>query len=319
MNTYQMMFRNASYQNLLYQNIFFNNYYNNQNFFYLGNVPYQSYCFPNYQKIYSNRRNNYHNFQKKNKSSENIIKNIKYPIKKEEKVVKKVKEANEEKQDNCFEKINNIKITHRRRSSIDTTICDSSFNSNLSEDYKEEEKEEEMRDKKIAVNKLKKKLSNISEANSETSQCNDITDNNSNNNDDDLNGSFFSETDTDNNDKSDEKKSYNDITNSFNVNKNKAKNENKCEEYKGNPDFENTEILRVNVKISKDKNAIFRLKRYDDVFETIKIFCEINLIDEKLIKPLIIKSLSAMNTIYQIMNCKLDDENIKLLKSIKRM
>ena len=228
-----------------------------------------------------------------------------------------MKEANEERQDNCFEKINNIKISRRRRSSIDTTICDSSFNSNLSEDYKEkEEKEEEIKDKKIVVNKLKKKLSNISEANSETSQCNDITDNNSKNNDDDLNGSFFSDIDTDINDKKDEKKLYNDMTNSLNENNNKTKNE--TEEYKGNPDDENTEILRVNVKISKDKNAIFRLKRYDDVFETIKIFCEINLIDEKLIKPLIIKSLSAMNTIYQIMNCKLDDENIKLLKSIKK-
>ena len=312
-----MIYRNASYQNLLNQKIFFNNYFNNQNFFYRGNVPYQSYYFPNYQKIYYNQRNNYVNFQKKNKSSENITKNKKYTIQNKEKEVKKVKERNEEKEDNFFDKINNIKIAHGRRSSIDTTICDSSFNSNLSEDYKEkEEKEEEIKDKKIVVNKLKKKLSNISEANSETSQCNDITDNNSKNNDDDLNGSFFSDIDTDINDKKDEKKLYNDMTNSLNENNNKTKNE--TEEYKGNPDYENTEILRVNVKISKDKNAIFRLKRYDDVFETIKIFCEINLIDEKLIKPLIIKSLSAMNTIYQIMNCKLDDENIKLLKSIKK-
>ena len=318
MNYYQLLYRNASYQNLLYQNIFFNNYYNNQNIFYQGNAPFQSYCFPNCQKIYSNQRNKYYNFQKKNKSSENIIKYAKYPIKNKKKEVKEVKEANEERQDNCFEKINNIKISRRRRSSIDTTICDSSFNSNLSEDYKEkEEKEEEIKDKKIVVTKLKKKLSNISEANSETSQCNDITDNNSKNNDDDLNGSFFSDIDTDINNNKDEKKLYNDMTNSLNENNNKTKNE--TEEYKGNPDYENTEILRVNVKISKDKNAIFRLKRYDDVFETIKIFCEINLIDEKLIKPLIIKSLSAMNTIYQIMNCKLDDENIKLLKSIKKI
>ena len=94
--------------------------------------------------------------------------------------------------------------------------------------------------------------------------------------------------------------------------KNDEKNKN--ESYEGNPEFLNTEILRVKVKISKDKEAVFKIKRYDDVFETIKLFCEINLIDEKLIKPLIIKSLCALNTIYQIMNAKLENEQINLLK-----
>lgn len=99
-----------------------------------------------------------------------------------------------------------------------------------------------------------------------------------------------------------------------------AKNINcdKNEEYKGNPELENTEILRVNVKISKDKKAVFKLKRYDDLFETIKLFCEINSVDEKLIKPLIIKSLSTLNTIYQIMNSKLDNKQINLLKKIQK-
>ncbi len=86
--------------------------------------------------------------------------------------------------------------------------------------------------------------------------------------------------------------------------------------YEVNPEFENTEILRVNVKISKDKFVVFKLKRFDDVFETIKLFCEINLIDEKLLKPLIIKSLSTLNTIYQIMNCKMDNKQIEILKNI---
>ena len=74
----------------------------------------------------------------------------------------------------------------------------------------------------------------------------------------------------------------------------------------------------MNVKIAKDKNAIFRLKRFDDVFETIKLFCEINSIDEKLIKPLIIKSLSTLNTIYQIMNSKVDNEQILLMNRIQK-
>ena len=100
-----------------------------------------------------------------------------------------------------------------------------------------------------------------------------------------------------------------------------AKQKNKGEignvEYEGNPEFENTVILLVNVKISKDKTAIFKLKRYDDVFETIKLFCEIYSIDEYLIKPLIIKSLNTLNTIYQIMNCNLDNRQINVLKNIK--
>ena len=48
-----------------------------------------------------------------------------------------------------------------------------------------------------------------------------------------------------------------------------------------------------------------------------KLFCEINSIDEKLIKPLIIKSLSTLNTIYQVVNSKLDQQQIELLKKIK--
>ena len=87
--------------------------------------------------------------------------------------------------------------------------------------------------------------------------------------------------------------------------------------YQINPILENTEILKVNVKISKNNYAIFKLKRYDDIFYTIKLFCEINGVKEELIKPLIVKSLCALNTIYQVMNSKMDNDNINLLKKIK--
>jgi len=99
-----------------------------------------------------------------------------------------------------------------------------------------------------------------------------------------------------------------------------TKNDNKegTEKYQGNPTFENTEILNVQVKISKDRTAVFKLKRYDDLFLTIKLFCEINSVDDKLIKPLIIKSLSALNTIYQVMNSQLDNQQINVLKTIKK-
>ena len=91
------------------------------------------------------------------------------------------------------------------------------------------------------------------------------------------------------------------------------------QKHQTNPAFENTEILNVNVKISKDKTATFKLKRFDDLFYTIKLFCEINSVDEKLIKPLIIKSLATLNTIYQVMNSKLEEKQINVLKKMQNL
>jgi hypothetical protein len=81
--------------------------------------------------------------------------------------------------------------------------------------------------------------------------------------------------------------------------------------------LENTEILKVNVKISEKETVIFKLRRFDDLFLTIKLFCEINSIDEKLIKPFIIKSLSTLNLIYQVYNSQVSNENISILKRVK--
>jgi hypothetical protein len=83
-----------------------------------------------------------------------------------------------------------------------------------------------------------------------------------------------------------------------------------------NPIAENTEILSVKVKLSKGHIATFRLRRFDDLFLTVKLFCEINSIDEKLMKPIIIKSLCALNNIYQIFNACLDTRSILILKRI---
>jgi hypothetical protein len=95
------------------------------------------------------------------------------------------------------------------------------------------------------------------------------------------------------------------------------KNEEVDEIHKTNPAFENTVILCVKVKISENNFAYFKLKRFDDIFVTIQYFCEINKLDEKFIKPLIIKSLCAINTIYQVMNSKIDEEKINILKQVK--
>ena len=83
--------------------------------------------------------------------------------------------------------------------------------------------------------------------------------------------------------------------------------------------MDNTEILEVNVKIDKDKYVIFKLRRFDDLFLTVKLFCEINSIEEYFIKPIITKTLCTLNSIYQIYNSQLDSKNIKLLQMLKAL
>ena len=83
-----------------------------------------------------------------------------------------------------------------------------------------------------------------------------------------------------------------------------------------NPMTENTEILNVSVKITKNKRAVFKLRRFDDLFLTVKLFCEINQIEEKLMKPIIIKTLCSLNSIYQVYNFQLDKTSIQRLSRI---
>ena len=81
---------------------------------------------------------------------------------------------------------------------------------------------------------------------------------------------------------------------------------------------ENTVVLSINVKISPTRIVSFKLKKYDDLFLTVKLFCEINKIREELIKPIIIKSLEAMNKVYIVMNSKIAQNDIDQLLRIKK-
>ena len=80
---------------------------------------------------------------------------------------------------------------------------------------------------------------------------------------------------------------------------------------------ENTDILEINVKISKEKTLTFKIRRYDDMFRTVKIFCEINKLDIKLIRPLILYIIKALNSIYGIYNIYLKKDEIEFLKELK--
>ena len=82
-------------------------------------------------------------------------------------------------------------------------------------------------------------------------------------------------------------------------------------------DKENTDILEINVKISDSETLTFKIRRYDDMFKTVKMFCEINKLDIKLIRPFIIYIIKALNSIYGIYNLSLKNDEIQFLKDIK--
>ena len=82
-------------------------------------------------------------------------------------------------------------------------------------------------------------------------------------------------------------------------------------------DKENTDILEINVKISEGHTLTFKIRRFDDMFKTVKIFCEINKLDIKLMRPFIIYIIKALNSIYGIYNLPLKNDEILFLKDIK--
>ena len=82
-------------------------------------------------------------------------------------------------------------------------------------------------------------------------------------------------------------------------------------------DKENTDILEINVKITDIETLTFKIRRYDDMFKTVKMFCEINKLDIKLIRPFIIYIIRALNSIYAVYNLKLKEDEIQFLQNIK--
>ena len=77
--------------------------------------------------------------------------------------------------------------------------------------------------------------------------------------------------------------------------------------------------MRVNIKVSKDKVVVFRLRRFDNLFMSINLFCEFNKIDKKLIQPIISKILSSLNIVYKVMNSNVSKENILTLNEVKKI
>ena len=85
------------------------------------------------------------------------------------------------------------------------------------------------------------------------------------------------------------------------------------------PKKENTCILEINLKFGKDKIYCFKLKRFDDLFETVQIFCQIYDLNSNLYLPIINNIIKALNCIYGIYNIKLSQKEINELMFLKHL
>ena len=74
-----------------------------------------------------------------------------------------------------------------------------------------------------------------------------------------------------------------------------------------------------NNKVSSNKVISFNLRRFDNLFNGMKSFCEYNHINKQLYKFLIIKVLEALNNIYRINNYLLSAREIKYLLNITNL
>ena len=80
---------------------------------------------------------------------------------------------------------------------------------------------------------------------------------------------------------------------------------------------ENTIILEISVKITKDKIINFKLRKYDDMFKVIHEVCKENKIDEDYTNFFAYTIIKALNSIYGIFNLKLKEKEIEFLLDLK--
>lgn len=79
---------------------------------------------------------------------------------------------------------------------------------------------------------------------------------------------------------------------------------------------ENIIILEIIVNIN-GKNVLFKLRKFDDMFEVCKKACKDNKINEVYTNFFVYNIIKALNSIYGIYNLCLKDEEIKFLQNLK--
>lgn len=102
--------------------------------------------------------------------------------------------------------------------------------------------------------------------------------------------------------------------------KNKNKNNfNKFNSPKENTTNENTVILTLKIKVAKNDYRTFNLKKYDDLFISLKKFFDLNQIKQELVKPIITKIFSALNKIFWLLNNKIGIYDQEYLNSLYKL
>jgi hypothetical protein len=85
-----------------------------------------------------------------------------------------------------------------------------------------------------------------------------------------------------------------------------------------NFNFEDQELITLKIKLNNESKTL-GIKRYDNYFIAVKNFCEKNNISDKLIKPIYFKLNSALNSINQVLNHRMDEKEQEYFNSIKHL
>ena len=86
-----------------------------------------------------------------------------------------------------------------------------------------------------------------------------------------------------------------------------------------NATSENTIILTLKIKISKDDYRVFNLKKYDDLFLSLQKFFDLNNIKQELVKPIVGKVFATLNKIFWLLNSKVGIYDQEYLNSLYRL
>ena len=104
-------------------------------------------------------------------------------------------------------------------------------------------------------------------------------------------------------------------------NKNKNKSINYYNKFNSIKEYtsENTVILTLKIKVSKNDYRIFNLKKYDDLFISLQKFFDLNQIKPSLIKPIVTKILLSLNKIFWVLNSKIGNYDQEYLSSLYKL
>ena len=79
----------------------------------------------------------------------------------------------------------------------------------------------------------------------------------------------------------------------------------------------NTEIFKVQLKLSQYEYLTFTIGRFDNIYLKFSEFCITHKIPFYLYKPLLRHIIIAMNQVFELYNLQLNDENQTLINKIR--